>query len=834
MQLPKQFTSFIGREQELSEIGERLANPACRLLTLVGQGGTGKTRLALKATAVSAPHFGDNIAFVNLQPIYKPDVMLTAIADALHISLAGQDDALAQICDYLQNKQVLLTLDNFEQLLETADLISHLLRHSQATLLITSREPLNIQEEWLFPIQGLPVADDAPAVKLFADRASRIQPRFDLAAEQDHVLTICHLVEGMPLAIELAAAWTRSLPCQEIAAELSQSIELLSTHLRNVPERHRSLEAIFEQTWERLTPKEQAVFQQLSVFRGGFRRDAATAVAGASLSILSSLIDKSLLRWENETGNVDYHGRYQIHELLRQYAAEKLAENQAKASQTQQQHTAYFANLLHDGLPTSVNEQYMANIQAELENIRFAWQQLLDQRRLADIQSLLAPLVWFYWHRSRFLEGRDTFAGALAFVKTLPETEERTRTLAAIQHNLAIFLMVLGDLDESTRLATTSLHLYETNQLPLPIGFDTDPRLTLANNARLLGELKTAVSHALAALAYNQQHANHRNIQEAYRMLAEAQLAQGLLDEAWHNAQQSFDLAQQVNDLSSLAYGHETLGGIAHAQGKGSQARHHYQASYDAWKQLGYDLGCADMLQRLGDLAIEAQDYEAAQTAYAGSLPIFEEKYVSGGILGGLARLGQTAVYQKQPNVARQHFLRALPLAQKYSAQFGDATQRLLSGIAHLLIDSNNLEEAVAILAYLQTQTSGDEQRLPSLRARCEAKLAKDVVKTAVLRGTTMSLATHLTHLETVLSTPFTTTVADVPAINQPLVDPLTPRELEVLQLIADGNTNKQIAAQLFLSLGTVKYYTSHIYGKLGVSHRTQAIAKARELGMIS
>ncbi|MCP4420891.1 MAG: hypothetical protein GY805_30140, partial [Chloroflexi bacterium] len=204
------------------------------------------------------------------------------------------------------------------------------------------------------------------------------------------------------------------------------------------------------------------------------------------------------------------------------------------------------------------------------------------------------PLLSFFWHRSRFVEGRNFFRQAVTALEPLPSTPERDLVFAMAQSNLAIFLMGLGNLDESTQLAMSAQMLYETHQLPPPLGMDSDPRLTLANNARLLGDCETAVSHATAALTYNQQHNHLRNVQEAYRMIAEAQIGQHALAEAWHNAEQSFTLAQEGNDLCGLAYAHETLGGIAFAQQKDKLASHHYEASYKTWRQLGHLVGQAD------------------------------------------------------------------------------------------------------------------------------------------------------------------------------------------------------------------------------------------------
>ncbi len=841
--LPQQFTSFVGREQELADLSARLADPACRLLTLVGPGGIGKTRLAIRATTAATAHFSDGTYFINLQPVYEADVLIATIAEAIGFSLSGQDEPMTQLIHFLDGKQILLTLDNFEQLQAHAELLSALLQETAVSLLITSREPLHLQEEWLFPVQGLPMSDDhSAAAQLFADRAQRVQPHFQLSNERSHVLDICRLVEGMPLAIELAAAWARSLTCAEIVTEIQRSLDFLSAHARNVPERHRSIQTIFAQTWQQLSAEEQSVFRQLSVFRGGFRREAATAVAGASLPILSDLIDKSLLRWESTEQDSSIYGRYQIHELLRQFAAEKLAEKENEAAATSQKHTEYYTRFLSERLEALLGnrqQEAMTEIEVDLENIRLTWHQLVDTTNIKGLKQTVIPLLSFYWYRSRFLEGLNLFSQAFKALEKLPQSIERDEVIAMLQNNLATIVMMLGDLDTSTELAAASLELYERHQLPPPLGLDTDPRLTLANNARLRGDFATAVAHAQAALTHNLQYKNQRNIQEAYRMIAEAQIGQQALDEAWQNAEQSFAIADEVKDLGGMAYANETLGSIALAQEKDAVAEHHYQASYAIWQQLKHDAGQADMLQRLGDLALRRQAYAEAADYYQQCLPLFVERHVPGGILGTLVRLAQTAVYQSQYESARQNLLEAIPLALAHPDQYDECVIYLLLDAAQVLLENDAAQQAVSLLAYLADHPQlqpADQAQVQTLREQAQAQMTNEAYETAVALGQDRSLEDHLTTLKNLLAQPLSNQPArsTTPTPDQPLVDPLTPRELEVLQLIADGLSNQEIADDLIISVGTVKYYTSHIYGKLQVSSRTHAVAQARELGILT
>src|SRR4051812_42036887 len=293
--LPSQLTAFVGRVAEIDEIHKLLALPECRLLTLTGVGGIGKTRLALQAAGQMAKTFVDGVHFVALQPTTSIHFFISTVADAIGFTLAGPEEPQTQLFTYLRKKELLLIIDNFEQLLDGVTLLIALLETApRVKLLVTSRELLHLQEEWVYPLQGLPYPN-APAVlgeewatlthysavQLFVERARRVRRGFSLEAEAADIVTICQMVEGMPLALELAAAWTQSLTCRTIADEIRRNLDFLATDWRNFPDRQRSMRAVFDYSRNLLTPTEQEVFKRISVFRGGFDRKAAEFVAGA-------------------------------------------------------------------------------------------------------------------------------------------------------------------------------------------------------------------------------------------------------------------------------------------------------------------------------------------------------------------------------------------------------------------------------------------------------------------------------------------------------------------------------------------------------------------------
>lgn len=439
--LPTPPTPFIGRFSEITDIVTLLQDPDCRLLTLVGPGGMGKTRLSIEAARQVVEQFKHGVRFVPLAGVSAAEFLITAVSDAVNFSFFNESDPKQQLLHYLRDKEMLLVMDNFEHLLAGANLVSDMLNSApHLKILVTSREALNLWEEWSRPVRGMHYPEQAAitdiepysAIKLFADRARRTRSGFSLADEMPHVIRICQLVEGMPLGIELAATWLKVLSPEQIAQEISKNLDFLSSSIRNITTRHRSMRAVFDYSWQLLTADEQTVFRKLSAFRGGFSREAAEKVAGASLQTLTNLVNKSLLyeEAENEKGHQNY--RYRMHELLRQYAAHKLAENEVQANQTGQAHTAYFMQLLHRQEPRLRNAEFKGAyelIRTNMENIRAAWVWAVNH--LADVPQAVNyleqganALSVYYDSNSQIPEAQQFFDEAVTAVSHLPNPTE--------------------------------------------------------------------------------------------------------------------------------------------------------------------------------------------------------------------------------------------------------------------------------------------------------------------------------------------------------------------------------------------------------------------------
>ncbi|MEJ2600718.1 MAG: BTAD domain-containing putative transcriptional regulator [Anaerolineales bacterium] len=466
--LPIQTTTFIGREAELEDIHHLLLDePDCRLLTLVGPGGIGKTRLALAVAAQMLEAFSDGVYFVPLEPVSELASIVPAMAENLNFTYYGKTEAKALLLDYLHFKKLLLVVDNFEHLLEGTNLLSEIMRHAAGvTLLVTSRARLNLQEEWVYEPRGLPFPDSQEqtaevsessavlerysAMRLFLHRARQVKTGFiPSAAELASIAQICQLVEGMPLALELAASWIKVLNCHEIAVEIEQSLDFLTTPLHNVPERHRSLRVIFEQTWERLSQAEQTVLMKLSVFRGGCTREAAKQVTRATLPVLSSLVDKSLLRRTNL-------GRYVLHALLRQFAEEKLLASLTDHERTLRQFCAYYAALVH-GYELE-HKHYLAstagnmsNFLSDWRNIQVAWRQALSYPLISEIGQFAYFLSLFYEFRGLIHEGEETFGLALTQLRSRAEPVSPVVLMRVLTH-YGYFCLSLSRLKQARKL----------------------------------------------------------------------------------------------------------------------------------------------------------------------------------------------------------------------------------------------------------------------------------------------------------------------------------------------------------------------------------------------
>ncbi|MFN8485912.1 MAG: tetratricopeptide repeat protein [Anaerolineae bacterium] len=658
--VPAYVSSFVGREQALSELIALLEQPDMRLLSIVGAGGMGKTRLAAEVARLRQDRYPDGVVFVPLAPVTEPSAIVSALAAALGLTGRGVDPRLI-VTQALRHRHALIVLDNFEHLLEGTDSLVELLEAAPAIqVIVTSRERLNVRGEHVYPVQGmeydlsvtLTKAASLPAVRLFVQSARRIRAAFELnAMTLAPLLRICHLVQGMPLGLELAAAWVEALSVEEIATEIEANADFLANDWRDAPARQRSMRAVFDWSWRLLSDAEQAALRQLSVFRGGFTRDAARVVAGASLRILTDLTRKSLLQRSERGAAV---GRYEMHELVRQFAAEQnVAAGDAEAVAAR--HAAYYAAFLKDqetSLTTSGQSVALNAIGVEIDNVRAAWRWLVAHRQVEGIAQALEAYSLFCELRSWRQEGEDALRDAYARLAPRPGAALSDATRLTLSRLLAWrgrFSQFLGRYQQSDELLAESLALAD--------GLD-DGRVTAFCRA----------SQGINAAIRGDYMESSRLEQEAIRLYGE------------------------VGDVSGIAEVLNRLGGTYYDMGRFLEAKRCWEESHALFRSVGDRSGMARDLNNLGEVARHVGDYAASRQQAEESLALLREIGHGWQALHPLNNLGMLARISGQHAEARRLHEECLAIARDIGDQRNIATALLR--LAAVSMDVGEWQEA--------------------------------------------------------------------------------------------------------------------------------------------
>jgi DNA-binding SARP family transcriptional activator/predicted ATPase/Tfp pilus assembly protein PilF len=764
--LPPSPTPFIGRAEELAELADLLADPDCRLVTLVGPGGIGKTRLALQVATDHVGTFAHGIYFVPLTTVSSAKSLVSTVASTLSFSFQDRLDPKDQLLSYLSEKELLLVLDNLEHLLphvllavskdsalaapdaagqEDAGqaLLVEILRSAPGVkLLVTSRERLNLHEEWVYEVGGLTYPADGlakgstasqtekpesySAVQLFLQSARQAHRRFALSATNvSHVLRICQMMEGMPLGVELAAASVRAHSCAEIVAEIERNLDILATSLRNVPERHRSIRATLEHSWQLLTQEEKSLFARLSVFRGGFHREAAIAVALATPATLLALADKSLIR--NTSSN-----RYDMHELLRQFADEKLQAHPDAREETEIRYVRYFAAFLERKgahLQGTFQSEALLEIAAEIENARQAWQLAAARGFTHEVELSIESLYCFHDFQCRFQEGVELFAlvtdqwdGDLRKTAAFGKALSRQGTLL---HHLGLYQQAQVYLEQSLALfersmvesekvfcliglanVARSLGQHEkTEQLArksLDLSRRIDDRWGTALSLYFLamiryraGDVTQAEALGDESLAIARESRNPRLIMPPLNALGDMACHRGDYARAQVMFEECLSLSRELGARFDAAVHLNNLGTVYHLLGRYTEAQSFYQESLDICRQIGDRSGQAIALSNMGEIAYALGDKRKAQAFYHEGLSIGRNIQDPWTIMACLNNLGEIACTLEDCRGAQTYFAEAIKTALR--TQTLPMILKALVNLAALFAKQGQVDRAAAL-----------------------------------------------------------------------------------------------------------------------------------------
>lgn len=633
-------TSFVGRRAELAHLTELFDRPDVRLVTLLGPGGVGKSRLAgqLAAGFGTSRRFPDGVHFVALEGLNAASQVPTAIASALGIDGPSRPDPVQQLCHGLQGRACLLVLDNYEHVIDASHVPVALLAASpELRVVVTSRQRLGVEEEFLVQVEGLRTAvpgtrlseaAGADAIRLFDERARKVRSQFRLTdATLPSVQRICEHLQGNALAIELAAAWVRVMPVDEIAEEIERDLDVLTSTSRNVPERHRSMRAVLEQTWSRLSSREQSVLARLAVFRGGFRRDAAADVADATLLMLARFTDASLLRAPDGR-------RYEAHPLLVQFAQERLDSDPAEKRAVELRHGSYVERVLQrcaSRMRSFDTERALTEVDAEIHDVAAAMQRAHDAGRTRDLMAMARSLwldVGYYTFR-----GPDTYALAMLVeaAQAAEGLDERGPAHDLFGKLGDAYQTALGDLDRA-------LNAYGR-------------AIELARSAENFG--REAVFVSLYGLVRRRQ---GRDDAEAYLERAER-------------------IARDTADDTSLCAVLEQRGHVLALEQRWAEARQLFRESLDVVARLERqgDVPAAEVARRrffalvnLGEPEHRLGRFEEALDARARALEIAEACGNPIWTAHALAELGQMLHAAGRSEEAASRLLRALDLYERH------------------------------------------------------------------------------------------------------------------------------------------------------------------------
>lgn len=705
--LPLQATPLVGRERELLALERLIHDPQCRLLTLTGIGGIGKTRLAIEFAFKNQPAFPGGVFYIPLALVDSGEKVAPAIADVLGFGFSVPTDPKEQLLIYLASwihAPALFIFDNLEHLLlptaveseesSLADLVLEFLeRLPEIKILGTSRERLNLHGEWTYELQGLSVPpanfagqwQDYAAVTLFVKSAMRSKADFQAGeVEQAAIIQVCQLVEGVPLAIELAAAWVGVLSCQEIAQEIKANLDFLSTSMRDMPERHRSIRATFDHSWRLLSDEERWVLCQLAVFHGGFDRQAAQQIAGATLPLLASLSAKSLISHSES-------GRYDVHIVIRQYALPHL-EAHPQSLRTYERHCEYFLHMLRDREPLlrkAAQQRAIRELTDEIGNIRAAWAWAIQHKQFALLEEAGRAVGWYYEVIGVHAEGVEQLEMLLQALEAEAQDQRWQRIVGQTMVQLGLLYFRKGEFEAALKYYEQSLQVLRPagDQVLLAdaliyLGIILHLRgeyarskelleegliLARSNNegwyeayaiynlgyiASLMGDYELGYEQMLEGLTEWRKLGDPHYIALGLNFLVTTLIQLGRCEEAITFMHESIRLCEQSKNRWGKGTAYRYLGLAYLADDQFEEAKAQLLKSLEIFSEYtkGWDIILT--LTYLGDVALRAGDYAEAGKIYQDTLASSIEVNALPNALENLAGLGDVYARTGEPEIA--------------------------------------------------------------------------------------------------------------------------------------------------------------------------------------
>lgn len=745
--IPLQTTSLVGRETELAALEKRFNDPQCRLLTLTGIGGIGKTRLAIEFATRKQAGFPGGVFYIPLAPVNSPEKIVPTIADVLEVGFSGPNDPQEQLFNYIAREitqNALFVFDNLEHLLVPISpqddkigvvaLVAEMLhRLPYVKILGTSRERLNLQGEWTYELHGLSVPstdyigslEEYDAITLFLGIAQRVKADFQITlAEQLPLVHICQLVEGVPLAIELAAAWVSVLSCEEIAQEIKANLDFLTSSMHDIPERHRSIRATFDHSWKLLSDEEREVLCQLSVFRGGFDRQAAHQIAAASLPILASLSAKSLVRRTEG-------GRYDLHEVIRQYAFAHLSQHACKPD-THKRHGEYYLTLLksHEGLLKSASQQEaMRDLTVEIDNIRSAWEWAIEHEMFNLLGEAGRAFGWYFEIAGLYREGIDQLERLVRSVQSSSQASQWERVLGLALLHEALLYFRKGEFQHAQKLYEESIAVLR------PTGDQNllmDALIFLGILLHLSGEYGRAEIMVEEGLVYARYNKDLWFEAYAINNLGYITSLKGNYQEGYKQMLDSLEKWRKVGDPHYIALCLNFMVPTQIQLGHYEEAKASMQESIQLCEQSKNRWGLGTAYRYLGWACLGAGQFTEAKAHLLKSLEIFHEFSEGWDHARTLNYLGEATRLEGDPAEARKIYQQTLQASLE--AQSIPIALDAFLGISHLEAQAGEKENALVLCSYILNHPASEGEtrsRAEQLRNTLERQLNPEQVEAA-------------------------------------------------------------------------------------------------------